>query len=136
MTRSPAPSSGVVLVVDDEPGIRSLLTRLLQAWDFKVIEADGGLTALEAAGRVNGAISMVITDVVMPGMDGYEFARAFRTIYPTVPILFISGYPEATVGWRSDSIEHRIFKPFNPDEFLNAVARLLESRIKERPSCT
>jgi CheY-like chemotaxis protein len=79
---------------------------------------------------------MVITDVVMPGMDGYEFARAFRTIYPTVPILFITGHSEATSSWRPDSIEHRIFKPFNPDEFLDAVARLLESRIKERPSRT
>jgi two-component system cell cycle sensor histidine kinase/response regulator CckA len=126
----------VVLVVDDEPGIRTVLARLLEAWDFKVVEAEGGPAALEAARRLNGAISMVITDVVMPDMDGYELAGAFRTIYPSVPILFISGYPDATVGWRPNSMEQLIFKPFNPDEFLNAVARLLQSRIHERPSRT
>jgi DNA-binding response OmpR family regulator len=124
----------VVLVVDDEPAVRSVVTRLLQEWEFKVIEAGSGQAALEAARELNGAISMVITDVVMPFMDGYQFASAFRRHYPSVPILFITGHPEVSTGWRFNDLEHLLFKPFNPDEFLNAVARLLQSRITERRS--
>jgi CheY-like chemotaxis protein len=125
--------SRTVLVIDDEPMIRTLVCRLLEEWGFKAMEADNGRTALQLARKLNGGLSMVITDLSMPYMDGYEFAEAFRPLYPDVPILFITGKcPTILVGSLSNEQERILFKPFDPDEFLDAVARLLESRINQR----
>ena len=122
-----------VLVIDDEPMVRTLVCRLLEEWGFKAVEADNGRTALQLARKLNGRLSMVITDLSMPYMDGYEFAQAFRPLYPDVPILFMTGNsPSALAGGLSREPERVLFKPFDPDAFLDAVARLLESRINHR----
>ena len=124
--------SRTILVVDDEPMVRLVVCRLLKEWGFDVVEADNGKTALQIARKLKGALSMVITDLAMPYMDGYEFAHAFRPLYPQVPILFMTGVsPNALVGSLSARGEHLLFKPFDPDTFLDTVARLLESRINE-----
>jgi CheY-like chemotaxis protein len=124
---------GTILIVDDEPMVRLVVGRLLEEWDFKVLEADNGRTALELMGDLKEALSLVITDLVMPYMDGFEFARAFRPRYPEVPILFMTGRcPNAVVGSFFDPAENLIFKPFDPDTFLDTVSRLLESHINQR----
>src|SRR4051812_1403436 len=121
-----------VLVIDDEPMVRLVVCRLLEEWGFKAVEADNGRTALQLARRLQGALSMVITDLAMPYMDGFEFAKAFRQLYPDVPILFMTGKcPAALVGSFSER-EQLLFKPFDPDAFLDAVAQLLESRINQK----
>src|ERR1700704_4655722 len=118
-----------VLVIDDEPMVRLVVCRLLEEGGFKAIEADNGRSALQLARKLNGALAMVISDLAMPYMDGYEFARAFRPLFPHVPILFMTGKcPTALVGSFSEG-EQLLFKPFDPDSFLDAVAQLLESRI-------
>ena len=124
--------SRTVLVVDDEPLVRVVVGRLLEEWGFKAVEADNGKTALQLARRLNGGLSMVITDLVMPYMDGFEFALAFRRLYPDVPILFMTGRAPANLLGSLAPREQLLFKPFDPDTFLDAVARLLESRINER----
>jgi DNA-binding NtrC family response regulator len=107
--------------------------RLLEEWNFRVLEADNGKTALEVARGYKGSLSLVITDLVMPYMDGCEFAGAFRPLYPNVPILFMTGKcPNALIGSFFDPAENLIFKPFDPDTFLDIVARLLESHINQR----
>jgi CheY-like chemotaxis protein len=124
---------GTILIVDDEPMVRLVVGRLLEEWDFRVLEADNGRTALEVARDFDRALSLVITDLIMPYMDGLEFARAFRPLYPEVPILFMTGKcPNAVVGSFFDPAENLIFKPFDPDTFLDTVARLLESHINQR----
>jgi len=124
--------SRTVLVIDDEPMVRVLLCRLLEEWGFKAVEADNGKSALQLARKLNGGLSMVITDLAMPYMDGYEFAQAFRQVYPDVPILFMTGKcPAAVADSLSRGREQLLFKPFDPDTFLDAVARLLESRINQ-----
>jgi CheY-like chemotaxis protein len=133
MPLSPPPppvKSRRILVIDDEPMVRSVIARLLEEWEFKVVEADNGRTGLALARKLQGDLSMVVTDLVMPYMDGYEFASAFHRLYPDVPILFITGEcPTALVGKLSTHREQLLFKPFDPDTFLDAVARLMESRI-------
>jgi two-component system, cell cycle sensor histidine kinase and response regulator CckA len=112
---------------------RTLVCRLLEEWGFKAVAADNGRTALQLARRLKGGLCMVITDLVMPHMDGYEFARGFRQLYPEVPILFMTGKcPTALEDSLSNEREQILFKPFDPDAFLDAVARLLESRINQR----
>ena len=134
MAHPPAVSgSRTVLVVDDEPMVRTLLCQLLEEWGFKAAGADNGKTALQLARKLKGALSMVITDLVMPHMDGYDFAQAFRQLYPDVPILFMTGQcPAALEDSLSNQREQILFKPFNPDGFLEAVARLLESRVNNK----
>ena len=122
-----------ILVVDDEPMVRTLLCQLLEEWGFEAAGADNGKTALQLARKLKGALSMVITDLVMPQMDGYDFAQAFRQLYPDVPILFMTGQcPAALEDSLSNQREQILFKPFNPDGFLEAVARLLESRVNNK----
>jgi two-component system, cell cycle sensor histidine kinase and response regulator CckA len=132
MTPPPRMSTptGTILIVDDEPMVRLVVGRLLEEWNFRVLEADNGRTALQVARDVNGSLSLVITDLMMPYMDGCEFANAFRPLYPDVPILFMTGKcPNALVGSFFDPTENLVFKPFDPDTFLDVVARVLESHI-------
>jgi CheY-like chemotaxis protein len=122
--------TGTILIVDDEPMVRLVVGRLLQEWDFKVLEADNGRSALKAAQNFKGQLSLVITDLVMPYMDGCEFADAFRPLHPDVPILFMTGKcPNALIGTFFNPTENLLFKPFDPDTFLDVVARVLESHI-------
>jgi two-component system, cell cycle sensor histidine kinase and response regulator CckA len=122
--------TGTILIVDDEPMVRLVVGRLLEEWDFKVLEADNGRSALQVAQEFRGQLSLVITDLVMPYMDGCEFADAFRPLHPDVPILFMTGKcPNALVGSFFDPTENLLFKPFDPDTFLDVVARVLESHI-------
>jgi CheY-like chemotaxis protein len=128
-------NAGTVLVVDDEPMVRSVVCRMLEEWDFKTVEASSANEALEVAGKFGGELSMVVTDVLMPFTDGYAFARSFRSIYPAVPILFMTAASEGFLAGKSSGRnESLIFKPFDSDSFLDAVAQLMQSRIHERRS--
>jgi two-component system, cell cycle sensor histidine kinase and response regulator CckA len=129
LTRTPS-ATGTIMIVDDEPMVRLVVGRLLEEWDFRVLEADNGATALRVAREFEGTLSLVITDLVMPYMDGCEFANVFRPLYPDVPILFMTGKcPNALIGSFFDPRENLVFKPFDSDTFLDVVARVLESHI-------
>ena len=130
---APGKTSQRILVVDDEPVVRSLVGRMLRQWDFSVVEADNGYTALDAARSLQGQLSLVITDLSMPGMDGYQFASTFRPLYPDVPILFLTGKcPNELMGDLSSMQDRLVFKPFRPDALLDAVARALQSPSNQR----
>ena len=117
-----------VLIVDDEPVVRSIVCRLLEEWGFTSLEAGDGEEALRLARAEKGDLALVVTDILMPRMDGYEFARAFRPLYPTVPILFMTGNTSQSVD-TSGKNEQLLFKPFDPDVFIETVGRLLETRV-------
>jgi DNA-binding response OmpR family regulator len=113
-----------VLLVDDEEILRRLLSRMLLEAGFTVVDAENGKRALEIARALDGALSLAVTDLHMPVMDGLEFARELRSTHPLVPILFISGrdLPERCValdGCGGDILR----KPFHTEAFLEAVAR-------------
>jgi two-component system, chemotaxis family, chemotaxis protein CheY len=120
-----------VLLVDDEEILRRLLGRTLAGAGFTVVEAQNGEVALEAARTLNGQLSLVITDISMPVMDGLEFARAFRPLYPGVPILFMTGKdPMLSLAPGSGVEDNLLRKPFGPDVFLEAVARALGRGVR------
>ena len=130
---APVDTSKPILVVDDEPVVRSLVGRMLRQWHFPVVEADNGRAALETARRLQGELRLVITDLSMPGMDGYQFASAFSPLYPDVPILFVTGKcPNELMGDLSGMQDHLIFKPFRPDALLDAVSRVLQPGSSQR----
>ena len=92
-----------------------------------VVEAANGEQALEAARRLDGQLSVVITDIRMPVMDGLEFARSFRPLYPKVPILFITGHDgSASLSLPGGAEQNLLLKPFDSDAFLDAVVRTID----------
>jgi two-component system, cell cycle sensor histidine kinase and response regulator CckA len=85
---------GTILLVEDEEGLRSLNARGLRSRGYTVIEASNGIEALEALDEKDGAVDLVVSDVVMPEMDGPTLLRAMRERNPDLKIIFVSGYAE------------------------------------------
>jgi two-component system, cell cycle sensor histidine kinase and response regulator CckA len=86
------------------------------------------MAALELAHEVDGHLSLVVTDVHMPMMDGIEFARAFRPLHPGVPLLFITGRDPAETDDPVYFNSHLLRKPFRSEAFVTTVDRLLGER--------
>ena len=86
---------GVILLVEDEDLVRGVSARLLRGRGYEVIEAADGETALRLASENAGRISLLISDVVMPGLDGPALLEAARPHLGAIPVLFISGYAES-----------------------------------------
>jgi two-component system cell cycle sensor histidine kinase/response regulator CckA len=85
---------GTILLVEDEEGLRSLNARGLRSRGYSVVEASNGVEALEALDERNGAVDLVVSDVVMPEMDGPTLLREMRGRNPDLKIIFVSGYAE------------------------------------------
>src|SRR6185503_14369336 len=119
-----------VLVVDDDPHMRSMMRRILEVDGYAVALAPGGDDALEILR--SEAIDLLILDVMMPGRDGFEVCRAVRR-ESTVPILMLTARDEATdkVTGLDCGADDYVVKPFNPDE-LTARVRALLRRLQPR----
>ena len=114
----------LVLVVDDEEGLRDLMCRTLQAEGYHTLEAGNGAEALEALESAPRPVDLVVTDVVMPGMDGRELGRRLGQRWPDLPVLYISAYDVNDIFRRGSPSSSAPFlqKPF-PLEGLVATAR-------------
>ncbi len=115
--------SGTVLLVEDEPMVRNVAERALTRHGYTVISASNGEEALEIIAR-NEPIDLLISDVVMPGMDGPTMVREARQTRPDLKILFMSGYAEEQLR-KSIDIENVNFlpKPFSVTELAEAARR-------------
>jgi len=115
--------SGTVLLVEDEPMVRSVAERALTRHGYTVITADSGEDALEILAK-NEPVDLLISDVVMPGMDGPTMVREARLSRPELKILFMSGYAEEQLR-KSIDIENVNFlpKPFSVVELAEAARR-------------
>ncbi len=118
-----ARTGGTVLVVEDEPGVRALVSRTLAGAGYRVLEAGDGVAGLEVARRHGGAIDLVVTDLVMPRLGGREMAARLRSERPGARVLFLSGYAETLLETRDLSGPASAFlaKPFTPEELLARV---------------
>jgi PAS domain S-box-containing protein len=127
----PATRAGdeMVLVVEDEEPVRELLRKLLASQGYRVLEARHGMDALRILERHRGPLDLMITDVVMPEIDGLELAERVRMTRPDLPVLFISGYTSDEVMRRGAGLPSGAFvhKPVASDELLAAVRRLLDA---------
>jgi two-component system, chemotaxis family, chemotaxis protein CheY len=104
--------------------LRDLLAHVLFSAGYQVLEAEHGQHALEVARACSGQLSAVVSDVDMPVMNGLEFARLFQPLYPSIPILFITG--KATMAFDLEGPGAELLtKPFRPDALLEAVGRLI-----------
>jgi two-component system cell cycle sensor histidine kinase/response regulator CckA len=120
----------VVLVVDDEQGLRDLVCRTLRAEGYRTLEAAHGGEALELVETGPEAIDLVVTDVVMPGMDGRELGRRLAMSRPTLPILYMSAYEVNDIFRRGSPRSSAPFlqKPFPRDGLIHSVEQLLRKR--------
>ena len=121
------PESGPVLLVDDEAPIRNLLRSILLKDEFHVLQAEDGSQALQVAEGHQGSIQLLVTDIVMPGLNGYEMAQRVRESRPDIKVLYITGLVDSDVGRRcvADKNGTVLSKPFTPKEFLAQVYELL-----------
>jgi CheY-like chemotaxis protein len=121
----------VVLVVDDEQGLRDLVCRTLQAEGYSTLEAGHGGEALEVMEAAPDAVDLVITDVVMPGMDGRELGRRISQRWPDLPILYISAYDVNDIFRRGSPRQSAPFlqKPFALEGLVATVRGLVHSRL-------
>ena len=117
---------GVVLVAEDEDGVRNVLTRLLEANGYQVISAANGVDALKKAKTYGGAIDLLLADLVMPQMGGFELAEAFSTDRPASQVLFMSGYVDQHgLDYRIGNTVRLLHKPFDSETVLTEVKRLM-----------
>jgi PAS domain S-box-containing protein len=130
---SPPPerSSGEhVLIVEDEPAVRFMTSRALKEHGYQVLEASDGQEALRMVEQSIGALDLIISDVIIPGLDGTELARRVTRVKPGLPILFMSGYTDDDIVRRGllDRDQPFLQKPFTPDALIRRVAELLEQK--------
>src|SRR5260370_32792575 len=85
---------GTILLVEDEEGLRALNARGLHSRGYTVIEAGNGVEAMEALERQGGHVDLVVSDVVMPEMDGPTLFKELRKSHPDIKMIFVSGYAE------------------------------------------
>lgn len=117
-----------ILVVEDEPVVRSLAQRGLEAAGYKVFAAPNGAAALQFLAGEDGKVDLVLTDVVMPNMNGQQLAEAILQRYPAIPVLFMSGYGGDDIlqrGLRTTDAP-MVHKPFTLEVLARAVRQRLE----------
>ena len=126
----PPENSGTetLLIVENEPAIRNLLQVALRRNGYTVLAAESGRDALEVVRNHAGTIHLLITDVVMPDMDGPELVRQLSTIRPDTRTLFMSGYMDDTLGERGilSANANFIQKPFSPRTIAQKVRDILD----------
>jgi len=119
---------GTVLLVEDEDAVRSFAARALGQRGYRVLEASTGAEALEVFASHNGDVDLVVSDVVMPEMDGPTLMRHLRSERPDVKIIFISGYAEDAFRRNLSDKDDFMFlqKPFDLKELAAAVKAALQ----------
>jgi len=121
--RADLTGQGTILLVEDEEGLRSLNARGLRSRGYSVIEASNGVEAMEALEQKDGAVDLVVSDVVMPEMDGPTLLKAMRGRNPDLRIIFVSGYAEDAFDKSLPENQQFAFlpKPFTLSQLVAAV---------------
>ena len=116
-----------ILVVDDEVALSHLMEEILTGQGYDVLCADDAQKALEIL--KNNSVDLMISDVIMPGMDGYQLATEVEKLYPMVKIQIVSGFSDGRkVGLSNDSLhEQRLSKPVSIKVLLRRVKDLLDA---------
>ena len=127
-SRQAHPGSETILLVEDEDVVRDLTRRVLERQGYTVLACADGMHAVALAELDDRRIDLLLTDVVMPGMRGYEVAKRVASTRPTIKILYMSGYAEeALVGLPAFAANALIEKPFAVDALARRVRETLES---------
>jgi nitrogen-specific signal transduction histidine kinase/CheY-like chemotaxis protein len=127
--RAAPKGSGAVLVVEDQPEVRGLTCMILRGLGYEVLEAADGSEGLSIAALHGRPIRLLLSDVIMPGMNGKELATQLAASQPAMKVLYMSGYTDrimSETGVLDNSVAF-LQKPFTPDKLIEIVQRLLTS---------
>lgn len=126
--RETARGSETILLVEDEEAVRGLTSRILEKQGYRVIAAQHGREAMEIATKEEGRIDLVLTDIVMPGMNGRGLVERLAGIRPRIKSLYMSGYTDDDIIRRGFIEPSRSFlqKPFTSDALLQTVRKVLD----------
>jgi len=120
---------GVVLLAEDDRAVRRLVVTELGRRGFTVLEAEDGLSALDLFSREKDRIDVLVTDVVMPRMNGGELAKQAERLSPRVKVLFVSGHPERSgAGVDPTGATNLLMKPFTADTLATRIKELIASK--------
>ena len=120
-----------ILLVEDEEMVRELAVESLQGYGYTILQAPNGREALSICERHRGKIDLLITDLVMPGMNGIELSRRFRDSHPGVPVLYMSGYAEDALEHLGHMADRQSFlqKPITPTRLSRKVREMFPAPI-------
>jgi DNA-binding NtrC family response regulator len=116
----------MILVVDDEEACRELLGRILSRAGYDVVQAAGGFRALSIMDQ--SKIDLVISDILMPGLNGYALVARIRAKWPSMPVILTTGYlsQDAAKNMMNGSVDF-IPKPIDPEKLLEIIHRRLST---------
>jgi two-component system cell cycle sensor histidine kinase/response regulator CckA len=119
-----------ILLVEDEESVRAFSARALRATGYEVFEADGGEEALEVLEELDFKIDLMISDVVMPEMDGPTLLKHVRKTMPRLKVIFVSGYAEESVrrDIEDDQSVEFLPKPYSLDQINSKVKEVLQKQ--------
>ena len=123
------PGTETILLVEDEANLRYLARQYLEKQGYRVIEAADGAVAMQIAVAHEGIIHLLLTDVIMPGMNGRELAQRISEIRPNAKVLYMSGYTENVIGQDGtlDAGVRLLQKPFNLRDLKSKVREVLDA---------
>ena len=125
----PAVRNKSIIVVEDEDSILTLITRVLEKSDYNVVSAENGKDAIDKIKTNPIVFDLLITDVVMPGMNGNELNDMVRQLYPEIKTIFMSGYTANIIADSGilDGGINFLQKPFSIQQLKDKVAEVLEN---------
>ena len=116
-----------ILVVDDEPIVRQFTCRVLEQAGYRIESASDGAEALHAVLQRPNAFDAVVTDIVMPRLNGVQLMEALSVSHPQIPFILMSGYASAQLTERGIAAPCSVLgKPFKPEVLLTEVRRCLD----------
>jgi PAS domain S-box-containing protein len=120
-------ASGTVLVVEDEEGVRKLTRSILESYGFYVLEAADATEAVRIGERCGSDIKLLVTDVILPGMNGKTMAEGLQRLIPQLKVIFTSGYPADVISSRGvlDRGTGYLQKPFSPESLARKIREIL-----------
>jgi CheY-like chemotaxis protein len=130
--------SETILLVEDAEPLRKLAQTFLEAGGFRVFSAESGENALEVAAHFGGAFDLLLTDVVMPGMNGRVLAEQMLPRQPGMKVLYMSGYTDSFIAGHGvlDPATHLLHKPFTEELLIRKVREVLDGGKKPGPAST
>lgn len=128
--------NGRVLVVDDEPSVRTIVRMILEKAGYDVLEAENGETAIEVlnSGENRLVLDVVICDIRMPKINGVQAIEYFQREYPHVPVIVLTAYPETkmAVSFLRSGVADYLIKPVDAQKLRDTVAKAMERRQMAR----
>ena len=131
----PTKATGRVLIVEDDPAVRTIAARILRRGGYEVVEATTGHEAIDVFRNLEHSVDLILTDLVLPELGGRALIRALEELGPVPPVVFMSGYTAEAVneqpglGVRDQFIE----KPFTAEALLARVRDGIHGKPRKLP---